>query len=86
MKSLAKAVFNSILGSASPSVIRRIKFLLRRFQGGYHSINQLDKQLEKYVDYDDGFYVELGANDGVTQSNSIYFEILMQRQSFGQTI
>jgi FkbM family methyltransferase len=74
MKRLAKAAFNSILGSASSSVIRRINFLLRKFQGGYHSINQLDKQLEKYVDYDNGFYVELGANDGVTQSNSIYFE------------
>jgi len=43
-------------------------------KGGYFSLNQLDKQLEQYVDYDDGFYVELGANDGISQSNSLYFE------------
>ena len=43
-------------------------------QGKYNSLNQLDRQLEKYVNYDGGFFVELGANDGVAQSNSLYFE------------
>lgn len=43
-------------------------------QGKYASLNQLDRKLEKYVNYDGGFFVELGANDGVTQSNSLYFE------------
>jgi FkbM family methyltransferase len=37
-------------------------------------LNQLDRKLEKYVNYDGGYFVELGANDGVTQSNSLYFE------------
>lgn len=36
--------------------------------------NHLVDKLEPYVDFDNGFYVELGANDGVTQSNSFYFE------------
>ena len=27
------------------------------------------------MDFDDGFYVELGANGGITQSNSFYFEL-----------
>lgn len=35
----------------------------------------MDRKLEKYVDFDNGFYVELGANDGETQSNSYYFEL-----------
>lgn len=43
-------------------------------QGKYKSLNQLDRQLEKYVNYDRGYFVELGANDGVSQSNSLYFE------------
>lgn len=52
-----------------------IKSTARRLlQGKYFSLNQLDRKLEKYVDYDDGYFVELGANDGVTQSNSLYFE------------
>lgn len=45
---------------------------LRR--GKYHSLNELDRKLEKYVNRDNGYFVELGANDGITQSNSLYFE------------
>lgn len=54
---------------------QKIKALAKRLlQGKYFSLNQLDRKLEKYVDYDNGYFVELGANDGVTQSNSLYFE------------
>lgn len=52
-----------------------MKFLAKRLlRGKYFSLNQLDRKLEKYVNYDNGYFVELGANDGVTQSNSLYFE------------
>lgn len=52
-----------------------MKTLLKRLlRGKYTGLNQLDRKLEKYVDYDNGYFVELGANDGVTQSNSLYFE------------
>ena len=40
----------------------------------YYGLNQLDRKLERYVDFDGGFYVELGANNGVDQSNTYYFE------------
>ncbi|WP_425083226.1 FkbM family methyltransferase [Ruegeria profundi] len=40
----------------------------------YFGLNSLDQKLEPYVDFDNGFYVELGANDGVNQSNTLYFE------------
>ena len=40
----------------------------------YFGLNELDKKLERFVDYDNGFYVELGANDGITQSNTYFFE------------
>lgn len=46
----------------------------RAMRGKYSSLNDLDRKLEKYVDINGGFFVELGANDGVTQSNSLYFE------------
>ena len=63
------------MGGASQSFIRRLEYLARKFKGGYFAINQLDKQLEQFVNYDNGFFVELGANDGVSQSNSLYFEM-----------
>lgn len=40
----------------------------------YYGFNDLDRKLEKYIDYDSGFFVELGANDGINQSNTYYFE------------
>lgn len=40
----------------------------------YFALNGLDRKLESYLDIDGGFFVELGANDGISQSNSLYFE------------
>jgi len=40
----------------------------------YFGLHGLDKKLEKYLDFDNGYYVELGANDGYNQSNTLYFE------------
>ena len=40
----------------------------------YFGLNNLDQKIEKYLNYDNGFFVELGANNGVHQSNTLYFE------------
>lgn len=40
----------------------------------YYGHHNLDKKLKKYLDYEKGFYVELGANDGIRQSNTFYYE------------
>lgn len=40
------------------------------------SLNGLDWKLERYLDFDGGFFVEAGANDGFQQSNTYYFEKL----------
>jgi FkbM family methyltransferase len=38
------------------------------------ALNGLDQKLERHMDFDGGFFVEAGANDGVAQSNTYYFE------------
>ncbi len=38
------------------------------------ALYDLDRKLERHVDFDGGFFVEAGANDGFTQSNTYYFE------------
>ena len=40
----------------------------------YYGLLELDRKLEQYVDYDHGFFVELGGWDGITFSNSLYLE------------
>ena len=40
----------------------------------YFGLNNLDQKLEHWLNYDDGYFVELGANNGVDQSNTLYFE------------
>jgi FkbM family methyltransferase len=40
----------------------------------YHGLNGLDKKIEKYINFNNGFFCELGANDGITQSNTFFFE------------
>ncbi|WP_169453556.1 FkbM family methyltransferase [Pleomorphomonas oryzae] len=44
-------------------------------QSKYFGLNNLDKILEEYLPFDNGFFVELGANNGVDQSNTLYFEL-----------
>lgn len=40
----------------------------------YWSLNGLDRRLAELMPYRNGYYVELGANDGRSQSNSLHFE------------
>jgi FkbM family methyltransferase len=39
------------------------------------ALNDLDKKLSRYLDFDGGTFIEAGANDGIRQSNSLYFEM-----------
>jgi FkbM family methyltransferase len=38
------------------------------------ALNDLDRKLERHLDFDGGVFVEAGANDGIEQSNTYYFE------------
>jgi FkbM family methyltransferase len=37
-------------------------------------LNALDRRVAKILDFRDGYYVELGANDGIAQSNTMILE------------
>ena len=53
----------SVAGRGSCSAVRK-----------YWGLHDLDRQIEKYLDFDAGYYVELGANDGRLSSNTFYYE------------
>ena len=41
---------------------------------GFFGLKKLDRRIVKYLPKRNGYYVELGANDGITQSNTFHFE------------
>jgi FkbM family methyltransferase len=42
----------------------------------YFGVGDMDKKvIEKYLNYDNGFYLEIGGNDGITQSNTAHLEL-----------
>ncbi len=53
------------------------KFAKRRkkYKTGIFSRDGISQKLESYLPHRDGYYVELGANDGAHESNSYYFEL-----------
>lgn len=62
-----------IIGTLKKILPIKFKTFLKKFRK-FNSINNIDKKLLKYLDFKDGFYIECGANDGVNQSNTWYFE------------
>ena len=51
-----------------------IPTLLKKYLKRYYGKNKLDKQIENYLNFNNGYYIELGSHDGITQSNTFYYE------------
>lgn len=43
-----------------------------------YSLHELDEKLLKYLNYEKGFFIECGANDGISQSNTLLLEQKLQ--------
>jgi len=56
------------------SLLSNVWRFVRAPKTRYYALHELDRQLERYLDFDGGVFVEAGANDGVRQSNTYYFE------------
>jgi FkbM family methyltransferase len=55
------------------SLLRRVGVALHVVRRSF-ALNELDVKLRPYLNFRRGFFVEAGANDGQTQSNTLYFE------------
>ena len=55
--------------------IKNVRDIIRRFnRRESYALNDLDVRLQPYLGNRKGFFVEVGANDGISQSNTLYFE------------
>tara|TARA_B100000767_G_C19751239_1_gene530888 strand:+ start:1438 stop:2136 length:699 start_codon:yes stop_codon:yes gene_type:complete len=52
----------------------KVPIFLKKLLKKNYGKNNLDIQLEKYLNFSNGFFIELGAHDGITQSNTYYYE------------
>jgi len=52
---------------------RNFKTFIKKFFY-FNAYLGLDKKMKEYIHYKDGFYIECGANNGVDQSNTWYYE------------
>ena len=68
-----KLLIFRILFKLKFQILRRAK-LSKIFRFKYTSLNSIDKQLEYLLNFNNGYFVELGANNGISYSNSLYFE------------
>ena len=55
---------------------KKLKTFVKKFRK-FNALNQLDKKMLEFIDYDNGYFIECGANDGVDQSNTWYFEKIL---------
>ena len=68
--------FQAFVRDILPPMLYRSLSAAQRFlkHGHYHALYGIDRQMTAYLPQEGGFYVELGANNGITQSNTLYFE------------
>jgi FkbM family methyltransferase len=52
---------------------KKLKTFFKKFRK-FNALNQLDKKMLEFINYENGFFIECGANDGVDNSNTWYFE------------
>lgn len=75
MKKIIKSVFSHEIVlmiidiKAHLSKLKRIYFNKSKF-----SSSRIDEKLKKYLNYRDGIYIELGANDGLFSSNTYHLQ------------
>ena len=54
--------------------LKKIKDYIKINYSTYTALNGLDKKIERYLNYKNGYFIEMGANDGINQSNTMFLE------------
>lgn len=75
MKKSMKWLAIRLLGMEITHLLVRNLSYIQKYRTGYFGAHGIDRKLEALLPHRNGFYVELGANDGALASNSYFFEL-----------
>jgi FkbM family methyltransferase len=75
MRKIIKGILKKFLGKELAGNLIRWRMYKKHSRRGRFARYGMDKKLESLLPHRNGFYVELGANDGALASNSYYFEL-----------
>lgn len=63
------------LAAALRGGARRLYQKIRKVASGQsYALDELDLKLRRHLDFDNGFFIEAGAHDGLKYTNTLYFE------------
>ena len=65
----------SIFKALAKPIVLNNRFASTILGKNFFGLNNLDKKILEYINYKDGYFIELGANDGITQSNTKHLEL-----------
>jgi FkbM family methyltransferase len=51
-------------------IIKKFKKKFQKFYG----LHEIDRLMLEFINYNNGFFIEVGANDGINQSNTLHYE------------
>lgn len=67
-------LFKKLIKLVLPDFLLQIYYDYKNKNKTYFGHHNLDQKLCEFLNYKNGFFIELGANDGIRQSNTFYFE------------
>jgi len=67
-------LLKKLIKLVTPNFLLQIYYDYKNKNKTFFGHHNLDMKLCEFINYKDGFFVELGANDGIRQSNTFYFE------------
>jgi len=71
-----KNIFSKILKNFIPPIFFKVYHIiyLNTQKEMYYGLDNIDKKIEKYLNFNNGFFIEIGAHNGIMQSNTYYLE------------
>lgn len=63
--------FREALRGGATRIFRKLRDVA---SGESYALDDIDLKLRRHLDFDNGFFIEAGANDGLEFSNTLYFE------------